>query len=95
MKPHEQLSLFTKRLKTSHLVAKDSPRIAFYNIWIECIEDDYRIVKESGVKDRVLDRRAWQAETLEEAQTLFDRRVKAKTNPLRKSPRKYTRVNDN
>jgi hypothetical protein len=95
MKPHEQLSLFTKRLKTSHLIAKDSPRIAFYKIWIERTDDDYRIVKESGVKGRVLDRRSWPAETLEEAQTLFDRRVNAKTNPLRKSPRKYTRVNEN
>lgn len=92
MKPHEQLSLFTKRLKTSHLIAKDSPRIAFYNIWIERIEDNYRIVKESGVKGRVLDRRAWPAKNFDDADAKFQRRIRAKTNPMRKSPRKYTLV---
>ena len=63
-----------------------------YKIWIERIDDDYRIVKENGMKGRVLDRRCWPVEDLDDAQTKFQRRVKAKTNPERKSPRKYTLV---
>ncbi len=37
----------------------------------------------------MLDKRVWQQASLEEARKLFDRRIKAKTNPERKSSRKY------
>lgn len=92
MKKHEQLNLFSQKLKHAFLVARDSPRQAFYRIWIERNVGEVRIVKESGIRGRVLDRRSWPAENLEAAQTVYQRRIKAKTNPERKSPRKYMLV---
>lgn len=95
MKKHEQLNLFSQKLKHAFLVARDSPRQAFYRIWIERNVGEVRIVKESGIKGRVLDRRCWPAESLDAAIELFHRRIKAKTNPDRKSPRKYQLVHNN
>ncbi len=92
MKHHEQLNLFTQNLQTALLVAHDSPRQAFYRIWIENTVDDIKIVKESGIRGRVLDRRSWPVENLEIAIEQLQRRIKAKTNPKRKSPRKYILV---
>jgi hypothetical protein len=74
-------------------VAAYIPKRAFYKIWIEVDAGIYTVLKESGVMDKVLDKRAWRYETLDEARNLFDRRVKAKTNPYRKSPRKYQLIN--
>jgi hypothetical protein len=88
----KQLNLFTKKIRSAYLVAWGSPRKAFYRIWIETLDGEYSVVKESGIRGRVLDRRIWPAENLEAAQKLFQRRIKAKTNPERKSPRKYTLV---
>ncbi len=92
MKNHGQLNLFTQNLQTALLVAPDSPRQAFYRIWIENTVDDIKIVKESGIRGRVLDRRSWPVENLEIAIEQLQRRIKAKTNPKRKSPRKYILV---
>lgn len=85
----QQIKLFTRKLDSAHLVAIDSPRQAFYIIWIEESDGQIQVVKESGVKGRVLDRRCWACDNLEAAQKLFDRQVRYKTNPDRKSPRKY------
>jgi hypothetical protein len=86
-----QLRLFgSKTLKTAHLVAIDSPRQAFYIIWIEKIsENAFRVCKESGGRGRVLDRRAWEFGSFDEAEKLFLRRIREKTNHGRKSIRKY------
>jgi hypothetical protein len=84
-----QLNLFTKKLAKAHLVAIDSPRQAFYIIWIEETNGRIQVVKESGARGKVLDRRCWACDNLEAAQKLFDRQVRYKTNPNRKSPRKY------
>lgn len=89
MKNHEQLNLFTQNLQSAFWVAQDSPSQVFYRIWIENTLSDIKIVKESGIKARVLDRRSWPTENLEAAKALFQRRIKAKTNPERRSPRKY------
>lgn len=89
MKRHEQLNLFTVTVNSALLVAADSPRRAFYRIWIEDTHGQVRIVKESGVKGRVLDRRTWPCADVEEAEKAYQRRIRAKTNPDRKSPRKY------
>ncbi len=89
----EQLSLFTVDLNSAYLVDHNSPRQAFYRIWIEEIVGDIRIVKESGAKGRVLDRRVWPYQDLQEAEKEYHRRIKAKTNPERKSPRKYQLIN--
>ena len=86
----QQLELFTKKLKSARLVAIDSPRQAFYIIWIEeSGSGQIQVVKESGAKGRVLDRRCEACDDLEAAQKLFDRQVRHKTDPARKSPRKY------
>jgi hypothetical protein len=89
MKTHEQMNLFTQNLQSAILIAKDSPRQAFYRIWIKDTMGDYKIVKESGIRGRVLDRRSWPAKNLEAARAHFQRRIKSKTNPQRKCPRKY------
>jgi hypothetical protein len=89
MKTHEQLNLFTVKVNSALLVAPDSPRRAFYRIWIEDADGKISVVKESGVRDRVLDRRIWPFAEFEEAEKAYQRRIKAKTNPERKSPRKY------
>ena len=88
-KGRQQLNLFTRRLAMAHLVAVDSPRKAFYLIWIEETDGRIQVVKESGAGGKVLDRRCWACDNLEAAQKLFDRQVRYKTNPQRKSPRKY------
>lgn len=49
----------------------------------------YRVRKESGITGRKPDRRAWSYDTFEDAEKEFDRKLKSKTNPFRKSPRKY------
>jgi hypothetical protein len=89
MKTHEQLNLFTIKVNSALLVARDSPRRAFYKIWIEDTDGQISVVKESGVKGRVLDRRVWPFAEFKEAEKAYQRRIKAKTNPERKSPRKY------
>jgi hypothetical protein len=86
---YKQLSLFPDRLCSAYLVAPDSPQKAFYRIWIESNACIYNVCKESGAKARILDKRSWSFEKLEEAQKMYDRRIKSKTNPDRKSPRKY------
>jgi hypothetical protein len=89
----KQLTLFPDIICSAYLVAVGSPRQAFYRIWVEANDDIFTVVKESGVqKGRVLDKRAWRFECREDAQELFDRRIKEKTNPERNSPRKYTTV---
>ncbi len=85
----EQLNLFTVKVSVAYLEAAESPRKAFYRIWIEDTDGKIKIVKESGAKGRVLDRRVWSCQDFKEAEKAYHRRIKAKTNPDRKSPRKY------
>jgi hypothetical protein len=89
---HIQLGLFPEKICSAHLVATDSPKKAFYRIWIESDAGVFTVRKESGAKDTVLDRRAWSFGSLDAAEKLYDRRIKAKTNQERKSPRKYALV---
>ncbi len=74
--------------KEVHLVA-ESPKNAFYRLWLEVSIDGYLIRKESGSGENVLDRRKWAFKSREIAEKEFDRKVKAKTKPDRKSPRIY------
>jgi len=85
-----QLRIFGPHLiKSAHLVAPDSPRQAFYIIWIERYGDVFRVCKESGAGGKTLHRQAWIFETVEEAEKTFSSRIKAKANPNRRSRRKY------
>jgi hypothetical protein len=95
---YKQLSLFPQKLCSAHLVAADSPRSAFYRIWIADYNGVYLLVKESGIKGiigRVLDKRSWPFESFEEAEKVFNQRIKEKTDPERKSPRKYKLIHHN
>ena len=88
-----QLSLFPDIVCSAYLEAANSPKSAFYRIWIEVDAGIYTVLKESGIKGRVLDKRAWRHENLNEGRKLFERRIKTKTNPERRSPRKYQLTN--
>jgi len=89
----QQLSLFPDIIRSASLVAADSPKKAFYRIQVEVNAGLFAVVKESGAEGRVLDRRRWPVDTLEQAVKMFDRIIKAKTDPERKSPRKYQLIN--
>jgi len=83
-----------KKLKTIELIA-NSPQKAFYILHLEKITDGYLVTKESGGKGKVLNRESWFRETMDAAEKLFSKIVREKTNPARKSQRKYRPVNTN
>jgi hypothetical protein len=89
----KQLSLFPDVIRSAHLLAADSPRKAFYRIWIEANAGLISVRKASGIGSKVLDRRRWPADTLDQAVKMFEKVVADKTNPNRKSPRKYRLIN--
>ena len=80
----------TKVLKNAHLVVLDTPRKTFYSIRIEECHGMFRVLKVSGALGKVWDKRTWEFPTLDEAERLFSRRIKEKTDPERRSPRKYS-----
>lgn len=77
------------QLLNLHLLSENSPKKAFYNIFVLDAGDRYVVRKESGAAGKVLDIREWSRPTREEAAALFFSIVRAKTNPERKSPRHY------
>ena len=84
-----QLNMFEPTIcKKIDLIA-DSPKNAFYRLWLETHIDGYLLKKESGYGDKILDCRQWTFKSREIAEKHFDRRVRDKLNPDRKSPRKY------
>jgi hypothetical protein len=85
-----QLKAFgPKVIRKAYLVAPESPRRAFYTIWLENYQGAYRICKESGGFSKVWQRRTWIYESLEEAEKVFKSRLQSKLNPQRRSTRKY------
>ncbi len=84
-----QLNLFPEVIESAQLVVQNSPRGTFYRIWIEQNVGIYSVCKESGTKGKVLDRRCWPVENFDQAEMLFKKIVKEKTDLNRKSPRKY------
>ena len=81
-------------LRSTSLKAK-SPKRAFYNLAIIKITDGYLVRKESGAGSKVLHREAWFRDSFEDALKLYEKILREKTNPRRKSPRKYTIVSQN
>ena len=75
-------------LKEAHMVAR-SPRNAFYKLTLEQITDGYLVRKESGGNGVVLHHEAWYRENLSDAEKLFARILRQKTNPNSKRKRKY------
>jgi hypothetical protein len=76
-------------LKTAFLVAFDSPKQAFYVLWIEAGGESFRVCKVSGAKGRIWHRQAWEFDSLAAAEALFEKRLREKTRPDRRSIRKY------
>ncbi len=87
-----QLELFPKsgKIKSVELLALSSPRKAFYTLWLEEHSGKYLVLKESGsCMSKTRNRLSWAFPTIEAAEEYYERKIKAKTNPVRKSPRKY------
>jgi len=84
-----QLNLFEPSIiKFDHLVA-DTARQAYYKVWLESLMGKYLVRKESGTKKHTLDKRIWKFDDFVHAEKFYIRKVKQKTNPNRKSKRKY------
>lgn len=87
----KQLMLFPEIIQSAELVA-DSPRQAFYRLWLEKHLNMFCVSKVSGTGNRPLDRRQWCFDSRKEAVKRFQRLLSEKTAPARKSPRKYRPV---
>ena len=86
-----QLEAFRPRvLRNAHLVVLNTPRKTFYSIRIEERHGTFRVLKVSGALGKVWDKRTWEFSTLDEAEALFSRRIREKTDPGRRSPRIYS-----
>ncbi len=85
----EQLKMFEPSVIRKAALISDSPRRAFYNLRLEMFMGNYFVLKESGCLNKVLDKRLWQFDSSEKAEKVFDRLLKDKTDPERRSPRKY------
>ena len=68
----EQKSIFSNVIKKAYLIS-DSPRKAFYHMWIELQQDQYCLLKESGANGKVLDSRSWCFSKKEEAEKLIQK----------------------
>lgn len=76
-------------LKKALLQDENSPKKAFYRIFLLQTQEGYLIRKESGAAGKVLDCRTWQKPSLIEADKLYSSIIRRKTDPARKSPRHY------
>lgn len=83
-----QLHLFDFLLKEVRLEAK-SAKCAFWALRLFERQGEYYISKESGGNEKVLDRRHWPQKSYESAMKTFDKKVREKLNPNRKSKRRY------
>lgn len=70
-----------------------SPRNAFYTLTLERITDGYIVRKASGGNGKVYDKEAWFRENLADAERMFSKILREKTDPNRKRPRKYQVAN--
>ena len=70
----------------------DSPRRAFYRIWLIQDKSCFIVKKESGTKIKKLDTREWVFDQIELAEKFYNQKVRQKTNPNRKN-RKYKKIN--
>ncbi len=88
-----QNDLFNKYLlQQVSLYVPDSPRKAFYRLYLEFEFNNYVVRKESGIGSKVLDRRVWTYESFEKAEKSFNNRIHQKTRLDRKSSRKYIEI---
>ncbi|MBW2021254.1 MAG: hypothetical protein JRI39_15140 [Deltaproteobacteria bacterium] len=64
-----------------------SPRNAYYVLTLERVTDGFLIRKASGANGRVYDREAWFRERLSDAERMFMKILREKTNLNRRRPR--------
>ena len=84
-----QLKIFPEIIKSISLIA-DSPKKAFYNLRLEFLNNRYRVYKESGALNKILDKRIWFCSSIQEAEKLYSRIIKTKTNQKRKRTYRIT-----
>ena len=83
-----QLSLFDSViLESEQLKALESPREAFYNIWLirEPGPGVYVVKKESGTIHKRLDARSWNFDNYILAKQFYQKKILEKINPNRKT----------
>ena len=83
-----QLSLFDSViLESEQLKALESPREAFYNIWLirEPGPGVYVVKKESGTIHKRLDTRSWKFDNYILAKHFYQKKILEKINPNRKT----------
>ena len=89
---HIQLNLFEPTvINSEQLLAVDSPRCAFYRIWLIQDKSCFTVKKESGTKIKKLDTREWVFDDIEIAEKFYSQKIRQKTNPNRNT-RKYSRT---
>lgn len=89
-----QLKLFDLVVLEHAELISDSPKKAFWNIRLEHENETFSVVKVSGIGDIVLDRRRWRHKSYDKALKDYGRRLRAKLNPTRKSPRRYKIIDE-
>ena len=93
---YTQLDLFKDRVREKsdetflEAAAADGGKKAFYRVWIEKLDEGFIVRKESGSQNKILDRRNWWFEMYPDAKEYHQKLIREKTNPSRKSPRKYS-----
>ncbi len=89
---HQQISLFDRTtLKSAFLVAR-SKRRAFYNLFLEIIDRQIVVRKESGGGNKIADTRTWLFENYANAEKEFNRIIKRKMDPKRTRRRYKVRI---
>lgn len=88
MQEQQPLTFSGKILNTAQLTAV-SPRQAFYHLWLAEADGRYYVGKISGAGGRPWHHQVWEYETLTAAAAFFRRRLHQKTNPQRRSRRRY------
>lgn len=83
-----QLKLFPVILHATFLES-DSPKHAWWYIYIEECMGEYAVVKESGVRGSILDIRRWPMKSDKDAIECYRSKCSQKLDPNRKSTRKY------
>ncbi len=88
-----QLSLFENDIiKSDFLICPDSPKKAYYKIWLEQKLDSYSVRKESGTEKKALDIREWPFSSFSSAKKYYNNKLDQKKSDKRK--RKYISIND-
>ena len=89
MQPCQLLFWDWQTVRAAHLEVVDRSRPVFYRICVEASLGAYRVRKESGVEGWKPNQRVWWFKSLGDAEDFFTKKVRCKTNPARKSKRKY------